>query len=106
MGFWPGLTVTLISGPLGDHGRAPDQEKVRDGADSQEVGQGLGGAGPVAHDPAPSMRRAFEELRAQHQAWEHEYNDLRPHLARKGETSAARLCELRISFPPPVRRAT
>ncbi len=37
-------------------------------------------------------------------AWEHEYNHLRPHLARKGKIPAERLCELRISIPQPVRR--
>ena len=43
-------------------------------------------------------------LHAKLRAWEHEYNNLRPHLALKGKTPAGRLCELRISVYHPVRQ--
>lgn len=47
--------------------------------------------------------RSPQDLAQKLQAWEHEYNHRRLHLALRGKTPAERLCELRITAPQAVR---
>jgi transposase InsO family protein len=49
--------------------------------------------------------RTAAQLATKLQAWEHEYNHRRPHLALDGKTPAERLVELRISDPHAVQRS-
>lgn len=46
-----------------------------------------------------------QDLAQKLQAWEHEYNHRRLHLALRGKTPAERFCELRTTAPQAVREA-